>query len=162
MCGVQALNLLCGYALNAFGLLPRSLHGLWGIAFSPFLHQSVAHLASNLVPFIVLGWFVAILSVRRFVAVSAVIVLVGGLLVWVFGRTAIHVGASGWVFGLWGYLLARGWFERSLQSIAVALLVLAGYGGMVFGFLPTQGMSFESHIAGALAGALAAILLAKK
>lgn len=162
MCGMQVLNLLSGYALNAFGLLPRSLHGLWGIAFSPFLHQSVAHLASNLVPFVVLGWFVAALSVRRFVAVSAVIVLVGSLLVWIFGRTAIHVGASGWVFGLWGYLLAQGWIERSLQSLAVALLVLVGYGGMIFGFLPAQGMSFESHIAGALAGALAAALFARQ
>lgn len=162
MCAVQAINLISGYALNDFGILPRSLQGLWGIFTAPFLHASIAHLISNLAPFVVLGWFVAGTSRARFLGVSALIIVLGGLLVWIFGRTALHVGASGWVFGLWAYLLARGWIDRSFQSIAVSLLVLVGYGGMVFGLLPAQGTSFESHIAGAVAGAIAALVFARR
>jgi membrane associated rhomboid family serine protease len=162
MCLIHVLNTLTGYSLLSLGLHPRSIEGLLGVFTAPLLHKSTAHLLSNLLPFVVLGWFVSLISVRRFIAVSALIIVVGGFLVWVFGRSAIHVGASGWVFGLWGYLIARGWFDRSLMTIAVALLVLMFYGGMVFGFLPKFGISFESHLAGAAAGALAACLFSRR
>lgn len=155
---IHLLNALTGYALSSFGLNPRHLDGLTGIVFGPFLHSSWPHLLSNIFPFVVLGWFVSLISVGRFLAVSATIIVVGGLLVWVLGRPGIHVGASGWVFGLWGYLIGRGWFERSFQAIGVALVVLALYGGLVFGLLPQHGVSFESHLAGAVAGILAALL----
>ncbi|HGM8087266.1 TPA: rhomboid family intramembrane serine protease [Pseudomonas aeruginosa] len=158
MCLIQLLNVLSGYALNSYGLNPRHLDGLRGIVLGPFLHNSWSHLLSNIVPFVVLGWFVSLISIRRFLAVSTVIIVVGGLLVWVLGRSGVHVGASGWVFGLWGYLIGRGWFERSFQALSVALLVLVLYGGLVFGFLPQHGVSFESHLAGALAGVIAALL----
>lgn len=155
---IHLLNVLTGYALSSYGLNPRHIDGLKGIVLGPLLHSSWSHLLSNIVPFVVLGWFVSLISVRRFLAVSATIIVVGGLMVWVMGRPGVHVGASGWVFGLWGYLIGRGWFERSFQSIAVALVVLALYGGLVFGLLPQHGVSFESHLAGAVAGILAALL----
>ncbi|GAB3395294.1 rhomboid family intramembrane serine protease [Azotobacter armeniacus] len=159
MLALQVVNALSGYSLNGFGLLPQSPAGLAGIVASPFLHGSFLHLAGNLVPFVVLGMLVAADGVRRFVAVSLVIVLLGGLLVWLLGREGVHIGASGWVFGLWTWLLARAWYHRSWRNMLMAGVALFLYGGLVFGLLPWQGTSFESHIAGALAGFVAARLL---
>jgi len=155
----HTLNILSGYSLNAYGLQPRSFQGLLGIAISPFLHGSIGHLLSNAVPFAVLSALVLFNGVGRYLLVSLLVCVIGGLLVWSFGREANHVGASGWVFGLWGYLLAQAWYSKSLKSLAVALLVVVFYGGMVFGFLPRYGVSFESHIFGALAGWVSAWIL---
>lgn len=153
------LNMFSGYSLNALGLQPRSIQGLPGIALSPFLHGSIGHLVSNAFPFAVLSALILISGMGRYATVSLLVIVICGLLVWTFGRDANHVGASGWVFGLWGYLIAQAWFCRSLKSLVIALLVLALYGGMVFGFLPRQGVSFESHIFGAVAGWVTAWLL---
>lgn len=152
------LNMLSGYSLNAFGLQPRSIHGLPGIVISPFLHGSIAHLMSNAMPFAVLSALVLSSGFLRYAVVSLMVVVIGGLLVWSFGRDANHVGASGWVFGLWGYLIGQAWYCRSLKSLAIAVLVIVFYGGMVFGFLPRHGISYESHIFGALAGWVSAWL----
>ncbi len=76
------------------------------------------------------------------------------MLVWLFGRTGIHVGSSGWLFGLWGLLLGRAWFRRSLADLLLAALALVLYGGFFYGLLPQQGVSFEYHLAGALCGGL--------
>lgn len=103
---VQAINSITGNSLLHFGIMPRSLIGLRGIVFAPFLHGSIQHLLSNLLPFIVLSWLVATEGVRRYAWVAGLICLLGGLMVWSFGRSNIHVGASGLIFGLWAYLLA--------------------------------------------------------
>ena len=84
------------------------------------------------------------------------------LLVWIIGRPVIHVGASGVIFGLWAYLLARAWFQRSLVSFAVALVTLLGYSGLILGFIPVPGVSIESHLSGALAGIVVAWLMHAK
>ncbi|KPX15959.1 Rhomboid family protein [Pseudomonas amygdali pv. dendropanacis] len=162
MIAVQVLNSITGNGLIHFGIIPRNATGLRGIVFAPFLHGSIQHLLSNLLPFIVLSWLVATEGVRRYAWVAGLVCLLGGLLVWSFGRSNIHVGASGLIFGFWAYLLARAWYQRSIASVLVALLVLAGYSGLVFGFVPVAGISFESHIAGALAGICVAWLMHSK
>lgn len=159
MVALQVANTLTGYALNTFGLIPRSLGGLPGLLLSPWLHGSWLHLLSNLLPFMVLSAIVLRDGMPRYLGVSAAVILIGGLLVWSLGRSSIHVGASGWVFGMWAYILACAWFHRSFSNIAAALFVFAFYGGMAWGFLPRHGVSFESHLAGALAGIAAARLL---
>ncbi|SDX24031.1 Rhomboid family protein [Pseudomonas syringae] len=156
---VQVINSITGNGLVHFGIVPRNLTGLRGIVFAPFLHGSIQHLLSNLLPFIVLSWLVAIEGVRRYAWVAGLICLLGGALVWTFGRSNIHVGASGLIFGLWAYLLARAWYQRSIASLWLALIALAGYGGLIFGFVPVAGVSFESHIAGAFAGICVAWLM---
>jgi membrane associated rhomboid family serine protease len=156
MVAVQVFNSALGYSLNIFGLIPRTLQGLPGIALSPFLHGSFGHLAANLVPFLLLGALVMTEGLKRFVSVSLTIILLGGALVWLFGFRGIHVGASGWVFGLWAYILARAWFLRSWGSLLAASVVMFLYSGLIFGFIPRAGVSFEGHIAGAFAGFVAA------
>ncbi|AKA82881.1 rhomboid family intramembrane serine protease [Pseudomonas synxantha] len=159
MVALQLLNVATGYSLMAFGLVPRTLHGLFGILTSPFLHASFAHLSANLIAFMVLGTLVILDGLHRFIAVSAIVILLGGALVWLFGFAGVHVGASGWVFGLWAYLLARAWFHRSWSNLITAGVVAVLYGGLIFGFLPRQGVSFEGHLFGAFAGFIAAKVL---
>ncbi|QZC95922.1 rhomboid family intramembrane serine protease [Pseudomonas sp. ERGC3:05] len=159
MVALQLLNVATGYSLMAFGLIPRTVQGLFGILASPFLHASFAHLSANLIAFLVLGTLVIVEGLNRFIAVSAIIILLGGSLVWLFGFTGVHVGASGWVFGLWAYLLSRAWFHRSWSNLITAAVVALLYGGLILGFLPRQGISFEGHLFGALAGFIAAKVL---
>lgn len=159
--GVEIVNIVTGYALNQwFGLFPRSLAGLDGIVFMPVLHGSVAHAAANTVPLIVLGGLVAATLERGLWSVNAVIVGLGGLGVWILGARAIHVGASGLIFGWFGFLVARGLIDRRPIPLLVALAVAVVYGAMVWGVLPGQpGVSWEAHLFGALAGIAAAVLI---
>lgn len=159
---VQLINTLTGNSLVGHGLVPRTLSGLQGIVFAPFLHGSVRHLLSNLVPLAVLSWLVMSEGGERYIRVAVLITLISGLMVWCFGRGSIHVGASGLIFGLWTYLMARGWYQRSMSSVAIAMFVVVAYSGLVFGFIPVPGVSFEGHIAGAVAGVLVGWLMHSK
>lgn len=159
MCALQLLNVLTGYSLMTFGLVPRTAQGLVGIFIAPFLHASFAHLSANLIAFLILGTLVIADGISRFVTVSAVIILLGGSLVWLFGFSGSHVGASGWVFGLWAYLLSRAWLHKSWSNLITAGVVALLYGGLIFGFLPRRGVSFEGHLFGAFAGFIAAKVL---
>ena len=153
--------LLLKQALNGFGVWPRQPDGLWGILFMPLLHGGFGHLAANTVPFMVLGGLVLWRSARHFLIVTIVTTLLTGLLLWLFGSSrAVYIGASGLVFGYFGFLVFRGYFERSPQSLLVALLVVVLYGGLLFGLVPQgNGISWEAHVLGFLSGALCARLL---
>jgi membrane associated rhomboid family serine protease len=160
---IEVVNLLSGHRLDVYGIVPRTVDGLKGIPFAPFLHGGVHHALSNTVPLLILGGFITLQGWRAFLGVSLFVIIVGGAGVWLAGRSAIHIGASGLVFGYFGYLLARGWYNRSVVSILVALAVLILYGGMIFGILPTSGfVSWEGHLFGLLAGILAARLGRRK
>ena len=165
--------LLFGGDLNRYGLAPMALPyrflsefelsasyaavSLRGILLAPLLHGSFSHLMSNTFPLLLLGGFVTLRGTKTLVGLSLFVVVLGGLLVWLVGRPAIHIGASGLVFGYFGYLVAQGWYERSFVSIAVAVAVLLLYGGIIFGVLPQAGfISWEGHLFGLLAGVLAA------
>lgn len=155
---VQVVNLITGYALNRwFGLLPRSFSGLDGILFMPLLHGSIAHAAANSVPLAVLGSLMATTAHRVALASSAMIVGIGGFGVWFFGNSAIHIGASGLIFGWFGFLLARGLLENRPIPLLIAVGVAVVYGTMLWGILPGQpGVSWEAHLFGTIAGVAAA------
>lgn len=160
---VEILNGLLGHRLNTWGILPRSELGLIGIPLSPILHGSYNHVLSNTIPFLVLGGLVALRGIQKLVGVSLFIIVAGGGAVWLLGRTAIHVGASGLVFGYFGYLVAAGWYDRNLGSILAAIAVILLYGGLVFGVLPTQSfVSWEAHLFGLISGVIAARLTRKR
>ncbi|WP_438029248.1 rhomboid family intramembrane serine protease [Sorangium sp. So ce233] len=149
-------------SLDALGIRPRTVPGLVGIALAPLLHGGFAHLAANTLPFLGLGWLIMLRKTSDLVLVTLLSALVGGLGVWLIGSpSSVHVGASGVIFGYFGFLLLRGWFERSAVSIALSLGVGLFYGGMIWGVLPTRmGISWEGHLFGFLGGVLAARLLA--
>ena len=96
---------------------------------------------------------------------SIIIVIAGGLLVWAFaiGSNEVHIGASGWVFGLFGFLVVSAILEQKLMSIGIGLVTLFFYGSTIlFGFVPRPGLSWEGHLFGFIAGVIAARILANR
>lgn len=158
---VQGVNWVLGWSLNpAFGLIPRHVAGLDGVALMPLLHGSHAHLMANTPPLAVMGGLLALTATRALIAVNAIIVLGGGLAVWILGSAAIHIGASGLIFGWFGFLVARGLLDRSPVPVLCAAGVGVLYGAMLWGVLPGRaGVSWEAHLFGFLAGAAAAWLV---
>lgn len=141
---------------NQWGIIPRRLDGIWGILISPFLHANLGHLLSNFIPLMIL---MAILLVTQrdgwWIVVQ--IVLLGGLLLWILGRPAMHVGASGLIYGLIAYLMAAGFRQGRIGPALAALVVGFLYGGtLLWGVLPTVGehVSWDGHLTSAIAGGL--------
>ena len=147
--------------LESFGLIPRTFKGLAGIVTLPFLHADWAHIMSNTVPLIVLLLLLAG-SRANSIDIEVLISVLAGIGLWIFGRTAIHIGASVLVFGLVGFLVCAGFFEKRLLSALIAIGVAVVYGStLMYGVLPTQsGVSWEGHLIGALSGGLIAYYIA--
>lgn len=159
---LQVINSLPGINLNSLGIYPRTIQGLVGILWAPFLHGSWWHFASNMLPFIVLSWLICQYSVKRFYSVFIFSAAMGGFLVWLFGRSNIHIGLSGVVYGLWGFILCYGLIRRSFKSIMIAVIVAVLYSGFIWGVFPQRlHVSFESHLFGALSGMFLGYKLAK-
>ena len=161
---IEVANLITGYALSdGLGLRPRSFSGLWGILFMPLLHGSVSHAVANTAPLVVLGALLAVTAQQLVFKASIGIVVLGGVGVWLFGATAIHVGASGLIFGWFGFLVTRGVMERQPVPLLVAIGVVLFYGTMIWGVLPGQpGVSWEAHFFGCGAGVFVAYVLSNR
>ena len=152
------VNGIAGGALMQYGVIPRSLTGLRGILFAPFLHANMQHLIANTIPFLAMGWLVMLRDARHFLPVTIFAMLGSGLMAWLLGAPgSVHIGASGVVFGYFGFLLLGGWYARSFMSISLSILVAVLWGGLVLGIAPGQvGISWPSHLGGFIAGVLAA------
>jgi membrane associated rhomboid family serine protease len=160
---VELVDLVAG-DLDAAGIRPRDVEGLTGIVAAPFLHGGFGHLLGNTVPFLLLGAVVALSGLARVAAVTAIVAVVGGLGTWLTapGGT-VHIGASGLVFGFAAYLLARGVFSRRPLHLVVGLVVLGVYGTtLLFGLVPTPGVSWQGHLFGAAGGLVAARVLDRR
>ncbi len=153
------------YDLATWGIHPRSLGGVPGIALMPFLHGSFYHLISNSIPLVIL-MVLLVGSQKNPWPIVAGIVGVNGVLVWLMARSStVHIGASGLVFGLIGFLILNGFLEKKFVSIVVALLVGFFFGStLVSGMIPKIGgeVSWEAHFFGAIAGAAAAYFVNQK
>jgi membrane associated rhomboid family serine protease len=167
---IEAADIVAGHALDhEYGIEPLEVDGLDGVLFAPLLHGSWAHLMGNTVPFLVLGFLALAGGIRQFVVVTATIWILGGLGVWLTGDIGIppgyepvHIGASGVIFGWLVFLLTRGFFARSGLQILLAVGLFFVWGGILFGVLPGQpGISWQAHLFGALAGLLAARMVAR-
>jgi membrane associated rhomboid family serine protease len=147
--------------MDQWGIRPREINGLWGIVWAPFLHAGFGHLGANTVPFLVLGWFVLLRGIRPFLFVSLTVMMVSGFGTWLIApANTLHIGASGLIFGYFGYLLLRGYFERSLSALLWAILVVVLYGGLLWGVVPQgPGISWQGHLFGFVGGGLAAYWL---
>jgi len=152
---------LFGGRLPAFGILPRTEQGLYGIVFAPLLHQGLDHLLANTSGLFVFGGLVLLRSRRHFWTVTVIGALASGVGTWLFARPGIHVGASGVVFAYFGYLLFTGFFERRIGSLLLSIAVFLIWGPTLIGVVPTNAaISWEGHVFGLLGGILAAWFLA--
>jgi len=143
-----------------FGLRPREWLGLLGIATAPLVHSDFAHLFANSAPLLVLGAVMLFLYPHSTLRVLPAVYLGPGVLVWIFGRDSIHLGASGLVYGLVSYVFVAGLLRRDRRAIAASLLVAFMYGSLAWGVLPIQrGVSWETHLAAAVIGVLLALAL---
>lgn len=157
-----AIELLDLYLFNGwldqFGIQPRHLIGLRGILFAPLLHHGTGHLLANTVPLFTLGWLIMLRKTSDFFIVTVITMIVSGIGTWIFGSpNSIHVGASGLIFGYFGFLLSRGYFERSMSSIALSVIAIVFYGSLIWGVLPTdETVSWQGHLFGFIGGVIAA------
>jgi len=153
MWAVFIVNAVVPIDFNQFGIIPRRVEGIKGILFAPFLHGGMAHIVSNTVPMLMLTTVLFFFYRNIALRVLLLSAIMGGILVWIFGRTAFHIGASGVIFSLVGFLIASGIFRKRIKALLIAIAIFFFYGGIVWGILPTQpGVSWESHMFGFLSG----------
>ncbi len=150
--------------ITKFGIIPRTSWGLIGIFTSPFLHAGIRHLVSNTIPLIVLLFILNYFYHRKAFTVIVFTVIIGGFFVWVFGRSANHIGASGLIYGLAGFLITNGFVEKKLLPLIISAGVIFLYGGLIWGVFPTvySYVSWEGHLFGTIAGILIAFILKGK
>lgn len=158
---VEGLDQLSGNALDTYGIHARDVDGLPEIFTAPLLHAGWQHLASNSLPFFAFGALVLLGGVARWAVSSLVSVVASGLTAWLLTPAGtIVLGASGLIFGWLAYLLVRGIWSRRPGQVALAVLILVVYGGVLWGVLPgNPGISWQAHLGGAAGGVLAAWLL---
>jgi len=157
---IELYNSSVGHSLGVWGIYPRSVDGLKGIFVWPLLHANMAHLVANTLPIAILSWFILLRGFREYIIVTIGITIVAGIAIWIFARPAVHIGASGLIFGYFGFLVAAAWYEKSFKSVVFAFLTVFLYGGIVWGIFP-QGpqISWEGHFFGLLAGIILASYL---
>ncbi|MDF1698997.1 MAG: rhomboid family intramembrane serine protease [Saprospiraceae bacterium] len=148
-----------GIKYTRWGIYPREWEGAIGIFTAPFIHSDWQHLMSNSLPMFMLLSLVMVFYKRVAIPAITIITLFTGFVVWLFARESYHIGASGVVYGLVGFLAWTGIFRRNLKSIILALVILVMFGGYFHGIVPTkEGVSWESHLFGALVGIFTAFL----
>jgi membrane associated rhomboid family serine protease len=159
---LQVVNVADHYQLDQeYGILPRHMGRLGDIFTAPFLHASWAHIEGNSVPLFVLGVAAAYRGLVRFFALSVIVAITSGLAVWLFqSGSAVTIGASGLIFGYFGYVLVRGIFDRNWLDLAVGLLAGAAYYSILAVAIPgTPGISWLAHVGGLVGGVAAGWLL---
>ena len=158
---IKGLEWLSGARFDFMGVYPRSIDGLAGIALAPLEHADLAHLFNNSVPLLILG--TSLFYFYREIAVKIIILvwLTTGLCVWIGGRMAIHIGASGIIYGFASFLFFSGLIRKNVKLIAISLLTVFLYGGLIWGVFPIwPELSWESHLFGGLSGSIFAFIYA--
>lgn len=157
---VNLLNVLCKQRLLYLGIYPRSLRGLIGIFFAPILHRDFNHLFFNSIPLFILTNLLLMEGRMYFYIVTLFIVVVSGLLLWLFGRRVIYIGASNVILGYFGYLLSGAYYKLSVSTAILAILALYYCGGLTLALFPSarKDVSWAGHVFGFIAGVGAAYL----
>lgn len=146
--------------LNQYGIYPRTLVGLRGVLFSPFIHGSVGHLYNNTIPLALLSAALVYFYPRVWFRVLCLGILISGIMTWIIGRPSYHIGASGLIYVLASFIFFKGVFTKYYRLVAVSLIVVFIYGGMLWFIFPIQeDISWEGHLSGFITGLLLAIFL---
>lgn len=160
---IKGFEFISGISFANFGILPHKPEGLPGIILAPLIHADLNHLFYNSISLLVL--MTTIFYFYRPLAFKIVILiwLVTGFCVWLGGRKAYHIGASGLVYGFAAFLFFSGVWRRNIKLLAISLMVIFLYGGLIWGIFPfVPEMSWESHLFGGLTGTIFAFLFANE
>lgn len=159
----EVIDTIADHKLDQYGIKAREISGLDGVVFSPFLHGGFGHLIGNTIPFLILGAVIAFNGAMRVLLVTLIVGVVGGLGTWLIAPdNSVTIGASGIVMGYATYLIARGIFSRRIVELVLGGVVAILWGGMLLGSLvPRDGVSWQAHLCGGIAGVLAARMLTK-
>jgi membrane associated rhomboid family serine protease len=152
---ILILDFILPIDFASFGVYPRTFFGLIGIPLSVFLHSGISHLVSNSIPLVVLMTTLLIVYPKPAFPAMFFMVIYSNILVWILGRSANHIGASGLVYSLAAFLIAAGYFKKRPFFALVALVIGFLYGGLVWGIFPGLVgwyVSWESHLFGAIVG----------
>ena len=153
MWATYILGSMINFDIALLGIYPRTFLGMIGILFAPMIHGSVMHLVSNTVPLLFLGTILFMFYDRIARRVFFQCYFYTNILVWIFGRASYHIGASGLVYGLASFLIFYGIFKKDFRSLFISIIILILYGSLIYGILPLrEGISWESHLLGALIG----------
>ena len=167
---IKLPSILCGTIIATFvielllpgnfiwlGIRPRTLNGLPGIFFSPFLHADLKHLGSNILPLFVMACMVSALDAKRFLSTTMLLVFIAGMFTWIFSPSGVVIGASGLVFAYWSFLIANGISTKNWKSLLFALLTILLFGALLFSLFRFQaGVSWVGHVGGVIAGLIVA------
>ena len=146
--------------LGVWGIYPRKLIGMVGIISAPLLHGGLAHIVSNTFPLLFLGTTLYFFYDRIAARVWFNCWILTGALVWLLGRGAYHIGASGLIYGLASFLIFFGIFRRDIKSLIISIVIFLIYNTMFYGVLPSHpGISWESHLFGAIVGLFTAFTM---
>jgi len=157
--GIHLSKLFLGFTFYDWGLYPREYFGLKGIITAPLVHKDFGHLINNSVPFFVVGILMLVFYRRVALKSFVLIYVLTGIAVWLFARPSFHIGASGVVYGMVAFVFWNGIFRKNIRSIAISLVVFFLYSGMIAGVFPVkEGVSWESHLLGALVGVFVSYL----
>ncbi len=149
--------------LSMFGILPRTFIGLIGIFTATLVHGNLLHLVSNTIPLMFLGWTLFFFYERIGSRVFIIAYFGTNIMVWLFARPSIHIGASGLVYAIASFLVFFGLFRKDFKSLIISIAIIFFYGGLVYGLFPNQpGVSWESHVFGVLVGLLLAMNYARR
>lgn len=145
--------------LTPYGILPRTVSGLQGVIFSPFLHGDLNHIANNSIPLFVLT--TALIYFYRDISLKVLFygILLSGLITWVIGRESYHIGASSLIYVLVSFIFFKGMMTQYYRLMALSLTVVMLYGGMIWYVFPEvdKQISWEGHLAGLIAGFIFAV-----
>ncbi len=156
---IQIINAALGYRLCLLGILPRNPIGLIGIPLCPLLHGSFNHFFSNAVIIIAMANLVLLEGQPQFLLITALIIVIGGFATWLLARPALHVGASGLIMGYWGYLLVNAYHHPTLMTIALGIVCVYYFGGMLSSLIPESAKeSWEGHVFGVASGVASSYL----
>jgi membrane associated rhomboid family serine protease len=159
---IEIVDTAMNGSLDQYGIIARTPRGLVGIITSPFLHLGFGHLISNTLPLVTLGALIAISGAKRLFQVTAIVVVIGGFGTWLISPpNTVTIGASGLVFGYAAYLIVRGLFNRRIGEVLIGIVVIVVWGSALLGsLLPQDGISWQGHLCGGIAGVIAAWVLA--
>jgi membrane associated rhomboid family serine protease len=161
---LEAVDVVSHGSLDSLGIVPREPGQLWDVVPAAFIHFGFAHVAANTVPLLVLGFFAALGGIARFLGVALLVIVVSGLGVWFVAPAHTNTaGASGLIFGLFAYLLVRGFVDHRPLDIALGVLVAVVYGSILWGVLPNDSeVSWQGHLFGLAGGVLAAFVFRRR